>query len=50
MTAAEPAGPEYDSFAWQVLSTMATRAEAEASGGRFSVSLTMESGVPGAGS
>jgi len=50
VTAADPEGPEYDSFAWQVLSTMATRAEAEASGGRFAVSLTMESGVPGAGS
>jgi serine/threonine-protein kinase RsbW len=50
VTAANPKGPEYDSFAWQVLSTMATRAEAEASGGQFSVSLTMESGVPGAGS
>src|SRR5882757_1968883 len=43
VTAAEPEGPEYDSFAWQVLSTMATRAEADASGGRFAVSLTMES-------
>ena len=50
VTAADPAGPEYDSFAWQVLSTMATSAEAEASGGCFAVSLTMESGVPGAGS
>ena len=50
VTATSPAGPEYDSFAWQVLSTMATRAEADASGGQFAVSLTMESGVPGAGS
>ena len=50
VTATEPDGPEYDSFAWQVLSTMATRAEADASGGTFSVSLTMESGVPGVGS
>jgi serine/threonine-protein kinase RsbW len=50
VTAGNPSGPEYDSFAWQVLSTMATRAEADASGGQFSVSLTMESGVPGAGS
>jgi len=50
VTASNPAGPEYDSFAWQVLSTMATRAEADASGGQFSVALTMESGVPGAGS
>jgi serine/threonine-protein kinase RsbW len=50
VTASSPEGPEYDSFAWQVLSTMATRAEADASGGRFAVRLTMESGVPGAGS
>jgi serine/threonine-protein kinase RsbW len=50
VTAASPDGPEYDSFAWQVLSTMATHAEADASGGRFAVRLTMESGVPGAGS
>ena len=50
VTASSPDGPEYDSFAWQVLSTMATRAEADASGGRFAVRLTMESGVPGAGS
>jgi serine/threonine-protein kinase RsbW len=50
VSANSPEGPEYDSFAWQVLSTMATRAEADASGGRFAVSLTMESGVPGAGS
>ena len=50
MSASSPEGPEYDSFAWQVLSTMATDAEADASGGRFAVRLTMESGVPGAGS
>jgi len=50
VAAASPEGPEYDSFAWQVLSTMATSAEADASGGRFAVSLTMESGIPGAGS
>ena len=48
--ATSPEGPEYDSFAWQVLSTMATRAEADSSGGQFSVSLTMESGIPGVGS
>jgi serine/threonine-protein kinase RsbW len=48
VSASAPAAPEYDSFAWQVLTTMATRAEADASAGRFAVSLTMESGVPGA--
>ena len=32
VSASSPEGPEYDSFAWQVLSTMATDAEADASG------------------
>jgi serine/threonine-protein kinase RsbW len=50
VTAAHPDGPEYDSFAWQVLSTLATHAEADASNGRFSVTLTMESGILGADS
>jgi serine/threonine-protein kinase RsbW len=50
VSAVSPEGPEYDSFAWQVLSTMATKADADASDGRFAVRLTMESGVPGAGS
>jgi serine/threonine-protein kinase RsbW len=50
VTAADPDGPEYDSFAWQVLSTLATHAEADASNGRFSVTLTMESGILGADS
>ena len=48
VSATSPEGPEYDSFAWQVLSTMATHAEADASGGRFAISITMKSGVPGA--
>ena len=48
VSSANPHGPEYDSFAWQVLSTMATRAEADSAGGRFAIRLTMESGVPGA--
>jgi len=47
--AADPVDPDYDSFAWQVLSTLATRAEAESSDGRFSVSLSMEPGEPGYG-
>jgi serine/threonine-protein kinase RsbW len=50
VSATSPEGPEYDSFAWQVLSTMATSAEADASDGRFAIRLTMESGIPGAGS
>ena len=48
VAAADPDGPEYDSFAWQVLSTLATHAEADASNGRFAVTLTMESGIVGA--
>lgn len=40
--------PDYDSFAWQVLTTLATSAEAETGSGRFTVSLTMESGHLGA--
>ena len=47
--ASDPVAPDYDSFAWQVLSTLATRAEAESSDGRFSVSLSMEPGEPGFG-
>lgn len=38
----ETVKPDYDSFAWQVLSTLATSAEAATAGGRFSVSLTMQ--------
>ncbi len=44
-----PVHPDYDSFTWQVLSTLATRAEAESSDGRFAVSLSMEPGEPGFG-
>jgi serine/threonine-protein kinase RsbW len=47
--ASAPVQPDYDSFAWQVLSTLATRAEAESSEGRFSVRLNMEPGEPGIG-
>jgi serine/threonine-protein kinase RsbW len=50
VSAASPHEPAYDSFAWQVLSTMATRAESDSGAGRFAIRLTMESGVPGAGS
>lgn len=41
--------PDEDSFAWQVLTTLATGATAETSGGVFAISVTMESGLPGAG-
>ena len=38
--------PDYDSFAWQVLTTLATSASAETVDGEFTISLTMESGHP----
>jgi serine/threonine-protein kinase RsbW len=38
--------PDYDSFAWQVLTTLATSASAETADGEFTISLTMESGHP----
>lgn len=41
--------PDEDSFAWQVLTTLATSAAAETRDGRFSISVSMESGLPGAG-
>ena len=46
---AEDAKADYDSFAWQVLSTLATRADAVADDGRFVVSLTMQPDPAGAG-
>jgi serine/threonine-protein kinase RsbW len=42
VTSTHPVDPDYDSFAWQVLSTLATSAEAQTVGDRFSVSLTMQ--------
>ncbi len=41
--------PDYDSFAWQVLTTLATSAVADSADGSFRVSLTMVPGHPGAG-
>ncbi|GAA2154363.1 anti-sigma regulatory factor [Nocardioides koreensis] len=38
--------PDYDSFAWQVLTTLATSASADTTDGRFTITLTMESGHP----
>lgn len=49
VAATRPSAPDYDSFAWQVLSTLATSAEAATSDGSFSVSLTMEPEPSGAG-
>jgi serine/threonine-protein kinase RsbW len=39
-----PVDPRYDSFAWQVLATLATEASADTSDGRFTVSVTMAPG------
>jgi serine/threonine-protein kinase RsbW len=45
--------PDYDSFAWQVLTTLATSASSSTADGRFTISLTMQSSVqesgPGSG-
>ena len=41
--------PDYDSFAWQVLTTLATSAAADSGEGEFTIRLTMESGHLGAG-
>jgi serine/threonine-protein kinase RsbW len=41
--------PDYDSFAWQVLTTLASSAEVEQVDGRFTVLLTVTSSAPAAG-
>lgn len=41
--------PDEDSFAWQVLTTLATDATTESTGEVFAISVTMESGLPGPG-
>lgn len=38
-----------DSFAWQVLTTLATDAATQTTDGVFAISVTMESGIPEAG-
>jgi len=49
VTSAEAPEPDYDSFAWQVLSTLATTATAESRDGRFVVTMTMQSTAGGPG-
>ena len=44
--AARPVSPDYDSFAWQVLTTLASHAEADNRGDDFVITLPMESGHP----
>lgn len=46
---ATPPVPDLDSFAWQVLSTLAEVAEIHTDGGRLRVRLTVESSLAGAG-
>jgi serine/threonine-protein kinase RsbW len=41
--------PDYDSFAWQVLTTLASSAEVDQADGRFTVRLAMTSSAAGAG-
>ncbi len=45
----EPPSPDYDSFAWQVLTTLATEASVAAGDGEFTVRMTMVSDLAGAG-
>lgn len=49
VNAAKAPEPNYDSFAWQVLTTLATSASIDPSDGQFVVNLTMQSSVLGAG-
>ncbi len=41
VTGSDIGAPDYDSFAWQVLDTLAGSARAEVADGRYAVSLTM---------
>lgn len=50
VAASAPVTPDFDSFAWQVLTTLASSAEVDGANGRFGVTLTMRSSVqPGPG-
>jgi serine/threonine-protein kinase RsbW len=44
-----PRAPDYDSFAWQVLSTLSTSASATADADRYQVVFTTESSLPADG-
>jgi serine/threonine-protein kinase RsbW len=44
-----PVDLKHDSFAWQVLTTLATEASADTSSGRFTISVTMKPGEPESG-
>ena len=49
VSAATAPVPDLDSFAWQVLTTLATRADLDVDGGHFTVTMTMVSSAVGAG-
>ena len=49
MATAGEVEPDFDSFAWQVLSTLASSAEVDQADGRFTVRLSMSSSAAGAG-
>jgi serine/threonine-protein kinase RsbW len=40
-----PEAPDEDSFAWQVLTTLATRASASTGDGRFTITMSMQSAL-----
>jgi serine/threonine-protein kinase RsbW len=44
-TSQSPAPPDYDSFGWQVLTTLTTSARVDASRGRYAVTLTVRSSI-----
>jgi len=48
VTDAAAGKPDYDSFAWQVLTTLATSADVEVADGAFTVRMTMQSSAVGA--
>jgi serine/threonine-protein kinase RsbW len=45
VSSAQPTPPDEDSFAWQVLSTLATKASASADDSRFTITLSMRSAI-----
>ncbi|ANH40357.1 Serine-protein kinase RsbW [Nocardioides dokdonensis FR1436] len=49
VASAQPAAPDYDSFAWQVLTTLATSADVGTSQGQFLVTMVMHSTALGDG-
>ena len=48
VTAQHPATPDYDSFGWQVLTTLAASARVESTDGSYAVHLTLRSSIESA--